>query len=201
MGRDSSRTELGEYAVKLISFKARQLIGQYGFTEADRDDIEQNLTVDLLQRQPKFNPSRASLHTFIDRIVNHAVASLVERQSAACRDYRRNGVSLNDPVAVGGVDDEPTEVGDLIDQDTYLRSTGQPAMHLPDQVALHVYLGRFLSMVPPELSDLCARLAAGQTMSDIARETGIPRPTLYDHRAKLAALADSADLRVYVDSD
>jgi AcrR family transcriptional regulator len=38
-------------------------------------------------------------------------------------------------------------------------------------------------------------------MSDIARETGIPRPTLYDHRAKLAALADSADLRVYVDSD
>jgi len=200
---DSHRrpAELDPYAVKLIQCKARQLVGNYGFVEADREDLEQDLTVDLLQRLPSFDPARASLHTFIARVVDHAVVSLIEHRSAACRDYRRNGGSLNDPVGGDDGDDEPAEVGDLIDQDTYLRSTGQPAVSVPDQVALHLDLECFLAVVPPELQDLYRRLDAGRTMTDIARETGLCRDTLHERRRKLAALAERAGLRVYVDSD
>ena len=193
------RPELDPYAVKLIQYKARQLVGNYGFVEADREDIEQDLTLDLLQRLPNFDPSRASARTFISRLVDHGVARLIERRQAQMRDYRRCTSSLND--LIEDSEGEQVERGDLVDQDTYLRSTGQPAMSLPDEVALHVDLERFLALLPPELADLYGRLAAGQTMTDISRETGLCRDTLHERRRKLASLAESAGLRVYVDSD
>ena len=42
--------ELGDYANNLIRSKARTIDRQGGFTSADRDDIEQELAIDLLKR-------------------------------------------------------------------------------------------------------------------------------------------------------
>jgi len=103
-------------AVLLVRSKARQLVGRYGFTASDREDIEQELMLDLLQRLPRFDPSRAKRKTFINRVVDNAVASLVKRQKAEKRDYRRNGGSLSKDVEApdGGL----VERGDTLSADT-----------------------------------------------------------------------------------
>jgi len=61
MGAGSDAPHLDEYAFRLVACKARQLIGQYGFTEDDQPDIRQDLLADLLHRLPSFDSSRASL--------------------------------------------------------------------------------------------------------------------------------------------
>lgn len=197
MGSDSSRTELDEYAVKLIEHKARHLVGRAGYTEDDRPDIEGDLTLDLLRRLPKFDPSRASRNTFIARVVEHGVARLIERREAPMRDARRCTASLNDRIE----DDEGKSVerGELIDQDTYLETIGQSAMPVADRVALRLDLERVLATLTPELRDLWVRRAEGQTFTEISRETGIPRGTLYDRMKELRRLAEDAGLREYME--
>ena len=197
MGSDSSREELDEYAVQLIRHKARQLVGRAGYTEDDRPDIEGDLTLDLLRRLPKFDPSRASRNTFIARVVEHGVARLIERREAPMRDARRCTASLNDRIE----DDEGKSVerGDLIDQDSYLESTGQPAVPLADRVALRVDVDRVLATLTPEMRDLWERRAEGQTFTEISRETGIPRGTLYERMKQLRKLVEDAGLREYLE--
>ena len=67
-----------------------------GFTESDRDDLEQEMMLDLLQRLPKYNPDRAQRNTFIARVVEHKIATLIEARKAGLRDYRLCRCSLND---------------------------------------------------------------------------------------------------------
>jgi len=197
MGSDSSRTELDDYAVQLIKHKARQLVGRAGYTEDDRPDIEGDLTLDLLRRLRKFDPSRASRNTFIARVVEHGVARLIERREAPMRDHRRCTASLNDRIE----DDEGKSVerGELIDQDTYLESIGQPAMPVADHVALRIDRERVLATLTPELRDLLERRVDGQTITEISRETSIPRGTLYDRMKELRRLVEDAGLRDYLE--
>ena len=49
MGFENRYDGIDDYAVRLIKHKARQLIGSAGFTESDRDDLEQDLMLDLLR--------------------------------------------------------------------------------------------------------------------------------------------------------
>ena len=59
MGFDKRYKGIDEYAVRIIKYKARQLVGRVGFTESDREDLEQEMILDLLQRLPKYDPARA----------------------------------------------------------------------------------------------------------------------------------------------
>jgi len=198
MGFDPDVPQLDDYAIQLIKHKARQLVGRAGYAENDRPDIEGDLTLDLLRRLPKFDPSRASRNTFIARVVEHGVARLIERREAPMRDARRCTASLNDRIE----DDEGKSVerGELIDQDTYLESIGQPTMPLADRVALRMDLDRVLATVTPEMRDLWERRADGQTFTEISRETGIPRGTLYERMKQLRKLVEDAGLQDYLES-
>ena len=191
----NANPKLDAYTVRLIKNKAWQLVGRAGFTKDDREDIEQDLTVSLLQRLPKFNPARGSLHTFMDRVVEHEAARLIENRQAPMRDYRRAVCSLNETVK----DDngEEAERGDLIDQDGYRAQIGEPALPMADFIALNVDLER-MAKARPDLRDLWRRLAAGQTLTHISQETGIPRGTLYERMKELRKLAERMGLKGYL---
>jgi len=191
MGAGSDVPHLDEYASRLVACKARQLIGQYGFTKDDEEDIVQDLLADLLHRLGGFDPSRASLHTFVNRVVEHGVAALIERRKAAMRDYRQSVCSLNDPVV--GEDGEQVERGDLLDQDAYLGRLGQASPTLADDVAARVDVDRLRATLPPELRTFLERLEKGQGLMDISRATGIRRGTLWRRLQKLAHAAGIED--------
>ena len=190
MGVDSSRWVCDPYVVNLIRSKVRQLIGRYGFTQSDYEDIEQDLWADLYHRASDYDPSLASPRTFANRIIEHAVARIIEHRKAALRDYRQGICSLNDPVV--GEDGEQVERGDLLDQDTYLESLGQSTSSLADQVAAHVDVERLRAMLPPEMSTFLDQLE-GQGLLDISRETGTCRGTLWRRLQKLARAAGIED--------
>ena len=183
------------YAAKIIRHKARQLVGQFGFTEADREDLEQELVLDLLRRLPKYDPSRAQRNTFIARVVENKVATIIEARKAAMRDYRLCRCSLNDRLE--DQDGRSTERIETINQDDYFVLTGKPSRPVDELLDLSIDLRAAVSLLPPNLCELYRRLC-DQTVTEISRDLGIPRGTIYDMIRKIRAILDDAGIRDYL---
>lgn len=92
---DKPRTNLSEYDRKLIRYKARQLVGQFGFNVSDLEDIEQNLLLHVLERMERFDPQRGCEHTFVARVVSHKIVSIIRHRCAARRHWGRVEHSLD----------------------------------------------------------------------------------------------------------
>ncbi len=159
------------YAVRIIRYKARQLIGRVGFTKSDHQDLEQKMVFDPLRRLPKFKPERAQRNTFIARVVEHKVATIIETQKAGMRDYRLCPCSLSDRFESeeGG----SVERIDTIYQDDYLQRTGKLSRPISDLRGLSIDVRSVVEKLPPELRELCKRLQV-ESATDISRDTGIP---------------------------
>ena len=195
MGGDNQYDGIDGYAVGLIKYKARQLIRQAGFTTSDRDDLEQELILDLLRRRPKYNPKRAQFNTFIARVVEHRVATLIEAQKAGIRDYRRCPFSLNDRFE--DAEGRSVERMETIDQEDYLLRTGAQSRPSDELSALALDVAAVLEALPPELRELCRRLKA-ESVTEISRDTGVPRGTIYESIKKLREIFEDAGLKDYL---
>lgn len=195
MGYENRYQGIDDYAVRIIRYKARQLVGRVGFTESDRQDLEQEMVFDLLRRLPKFKPERAQRNTFIARVVEHKVATIIEAQKAGMRDYRLCSCSLNDRFEneEGG----SVERIDTINQDDYLQRTGNLSRPISDLRGLSIDVRRAVEKLPPELRDLCKRLQV-ESVTEISRDTGIPRGTIYESIKKLRTLFEDAGLKDYL---
>lgn len=195
MGTRNRYEGIERYAVQLIKFKAMQMVGKSGFGEDDREDLEQELAADLLKRLPKFNPVRAQLNTFINRIVNHRVSTLIEAQKAKQRNFRLRGGSLNEVVDQGtnGI----VERIDEVDTDEYSMWAGKSARTVEELMEMAIDINGFLADLPPNLRELCERLKT-ENVTDISRDTGIPRGTIYESITKLKGMFERAGMRDYL---
>jgi len=110
---------LTAYVTALIRVKARQLVRDHLFRRSDEEDLRQELTLRLLKRARRYNPARASLHTFADRVVASLAATLVrERRRQKNGAHQRRSRSRSNATAVmtaprrcGSCSRKPTFVG------------------------------------------------------------------------------------------
>ena len=172
---ENSYLELGTYANDLIRSKARQLIGKEGFTSADGDDLEQDLALDLLRRLEKFDPAKSKRTTFMTRVVEHRIATIIEERRAACRDWRRCRDSLDDPF-----------FQDEDEYNSHVKYRLDPRTRTADDIALTIDLDAALASLPAELRDLWNRLL-DSNIHRVSKETGISRDTLYARFKRLQA--------------
>lgn len=195
MGIDKKCKGIDAYAVQIITFKARQLVGRAGFTESDREDIEQELLLDLLQRLPRYDPERAQRSTFIARVVDNRIATIIEARKAGRRDYRLCTCSLKDLQE----DEEGhcVERLETIDQDDYLLGVGAIARASSELGDLSLDLRDALEKLPSDVRDLCRRLAT-DTVSEISRDTGVPRGTIYEAIKTIRRIFDDIGLGEYL---
>lgn len=173
--------ELGEYAHNLIRNKARRLIGKAGFTETDREDIEQELALDLLVRLENYDPTRGKRTTFMARVVDNRIATMLADRHAACRDWRLCRDSLDESDC-----DAPEEGACRID------NLPDPATPTREDLAMKMDLPKVVEALPEDLREIWNRLLITPKISRVARELGIPRSTLYYRIGRLrAALRDA----------
>jgi RNA polymerase sigma-70 factor (ECF subfamily) len=205
MGNENKYKGLDEYAVRLIKHKARQLVGRAGFVEADRHDLEQELVIDLLRRLPRFDPAIAKRETFITRLVEHHIATIIEWQKAGIRDYRQCAYSIDDEHRSNDSRPDDHRLDDLglnadktslLDQDVYLRETGAVSRTQEELRDLRFDVEKVLAELPADLRALCNRLQSS-TVSEISKETRTPRGTLYEAIRKLRMRFDRAGLAAY----
>ena len=184
------RGRLDRFERWLIHEKAKRLIGKAGLRKGDLEDLEQDLALDVLERLRSFDPSRAKRHTFVAMVVEHGVAAILERRTAAKRDPRREGCSLNDAVC----DDEgrETERSEMLDE-----QCARPGPCPKEMRDLKADLAAALDGLPPQLRSLALDLQT-KSVADVARERGVPRTTLYSDVRRLRAALKRVGLDQYV---
>lgn len=182
------RPEDLKYSSNLIHRKARFLARKLEFADVDHADIEHDLLIDVLKRFPAFNPERAKATTFIARIVEHGIASLLRTRRAAKRDARKSV----------GLPDECDLTPDEMDDIKARRRRGIPAHDPIRQSDLQHDLETAISAMSPDLQELCALLFIEMPIAEIARLTGRPRTSVHLDIHKIRKHFEDAGLRDYL---
>lgn len=160
------------HIVAVIEREVKKLIGRYGITAADIQDIQQELHIKVDSLLAELQ--NVAFEAAICQIVKHAVIDHIRHRERQCRDWRRVAFSLNDNAPDGDDQDEGfAEVMDLAK--AFDAGFGRPASwHERREMAMD--LDDTLSALPRELRDLAESLdACGGNLSEAARYLGISR--------------------------
>jgi len=151
------------YVVNQVRYHARKLVRHPSIHSMEIEDIEQELMLDVLSRTQAYDPEKASWRTFVDRILNHKIANLIEDAKALKRGGGIKEMSLD--ALLENNDGEDSEFPD---------PAGDPteAMHLS------IDLNRAVQVLPQPLVLLLIQLG-DHNPSEISRMTHMPRATLY----------------------
>jgi RNA polymerase sigma factor (sigma-70 family) len=160
-----------ESARLLIQIKAGQLCRR-GFCPSEREDIEQELWLAVLRQAERFDPLRASLETFLDRVVGRGVILLWRSRNRRKRGSGVTPCSLESQFLVTAEGRKP--LGEVISSEDGAR---RMRTHVPDAMARSEEteaVEHALAQMPEWLREICRRLTTG-TVASVARELGVSR--------------------------
>lgn len=143
-----------EYARTLIRVKAKQIVRRPGFSRSDQSDIEQDLVVHLLCQAEHFDPDRASLNTFIARVVESAVAMLVRERGRAKRNPGDEAEVQSLTEKLPQPEGPPEALARLISRRDLERRTGGASSSDADLFELADDVASVLPTLSPELQDI-----------------------------------------------
>ena len=147
------------------AYQARRVARILKLPQVDREDVEQEILLVLLERRRFFDPARGSWTPFAHRIARQAAQSVADALVAA-----RKTVSLDQPLEAAS-DDEITTVAYTVADDT--------APTEADILDALSFLS-FVATLPPELRCAAdAALAADGDLADAQRALGISSSEFY----------------------
>ena len=162
----------------LIRRKAAKLTRCHKVPHADREDVEQDLLLEVLRRLPKFDPARSDRDGHLRAVVEHAVSNLVRSGRAAKRG--RGRTARLDAILTGeselGRTDEVLARADLV-----------------------MDVQELLKRLPDELRRV-AELIQSQSATETARALGVSRGTVYARLREIRTLCERTDLEKYLPS-
>ncbi|GDY13121.1 hypothetical protein LBMAG53_19990 [Planctomycetota bacterium] len=158
-----------------IDVLAKRLVGHFGYTEQDREDVRHDLVVDLLERLQGYNPEKAKRSTFVKDCVEHQISNMIRARGRQCRDPRRIS-----PIGDCSQDCRAVSPDSLIDH------RSQDAQDLAD---LRMDVASVIARLPQRQQDICALLADHSAYA-ISQRLGRPKREVYqDVQAIRAAFA------------
>lgn len=120
---------LTEFAFKQAKFKAEQLSPRPEFADCDREDIEQELLMYLIQKADAYDPTRSKLNTFISRVLDSGVRELVRAKKRHKRHPVDEDVHLQSfETPVETCDGSNANIGsEVSDEDVFRRMRVMPS--------------------------------------------------------------------------
>ena len=154
------------------------LIGHYGYTQQDADDILQELILAARQALPRFNPAHAKRSTFLYAIIRHKVIALARHASREKRDRRNEAFSLDDkwPGDLSG----NTPWHDVVGTERTLDEHKCSRKSRVDIKSLQMDMAEVLADMPSRLRKLCL-LYLEYPPEEARRKAGMAKVT--HHRA------------------
>jgi DNA-directed RNA polymerase specialized sigma24 family protein len=155
----------------------------------DLEDLEQELMLHAHRRLSSYDPGRADLWTYVDRILSSFVVNLAEAAGARSREGGACTVSLDDPKLE--LDSEPIAAA-ICD-----RLSGE--LSWSESIHLRRDLERVVDSLPQHLHDCCHWLAMS-SVTEAARHSGLARGSIYSRIATLKRAFAAAGLDAYLAS-
>jgi RNA polymerase sigma-70 factor, ECF subfamily len=178
----NTRAILVRHARHRIRRKARQLIGMAGLRPADREDLEQELTLRLWRGLRDFNPALGNSSAFVATVLERAANSILRLRNSEKRYCRHVRQLMTTPV----FDDEDSESTEGAAEIAVAGDSHEAAVDLAHDVAV------VLNRLPPSLRTLAEDLKH-RGISEIVIHSELARSTIYTRVAKLRAAFQSLD--------
>jgi RNA polymerase sigma-70 factor (ECF subfamily) len=192
--KPSFESDAEQFLSRLIRRKARQIIGQAGFRPGDEADIEQQLRLKVAKHLSAYNDNRGHLYPFLTAVVERNVATILRDHTAEKRDPRRV-VSLSVRVDVNG--EGQIELGAAISEHQADVRLGRTSRSHDAEFSLQQDVDATIAKLPADEQIVCESLKYG-SITDVAREMGIPRSTVYDMIARWRQAFQDEDLQEYL---
>ena len=151
IGKDEL-SEVDQYAVTNIECRVRGLIGHYGSTEDDREDLVQQLFLEYLERIGDFCPSRARQETFVSCLIRNQVISVIRA--------RRRALAAAAPLPLWAVDGADDEGEWEADGDDHPSAADRATFRSRELIDLRIDVERVLASLPPHLREVGMRVVA-----------------------------------------
>ena len=189
MGIPTNYPGLTPEMVKLIKSRAYTLSTSYGHTPEDREDLEQDMALQLLSALPTYDPEKSILQTFANRVIDYWTSVQARKWQASRRDYRARGVSLDEPCM--GEDGERTTLGDMLREDEALGFA--EALGCIEAVELKIEVEKAMATLSPQLRELCRSLM-NQSVADLCRSHNVSRGQVAFQMKKIRKVFQNAGL-------
>jgi RNA polymerase sigma-70 factor (ECF subfamily) len=191
MKTQQNNSGIDPFTLAYVRKRARQLVGKHGFRESDRDEIEQVILVKLAKRLHKADPDNPKWKAYLATTVSHGIASMIRDKQAEKRDHRR---SCSIHTVIGNDEDGPVELSDTIGPREANARLGIAPRSDAALAELGMDVADVMTQLPDDLRELCARLQHS-SVSQIARDMGVPRTTVSTAVARLRAYFEEAGMR------
>ncbi len=192
--RYDDQSQIDRFTRGIIRRKIKQLIGRAGFTKQDWEDLEQDMVVRVLQALKSFDPDHAHRNKFVTAVVERYVANILRDKQARKRDHRRI-TSINVTISIR--DEGPTELTQTIGQRELDARRGRHPRSSDELAQLARDVAEVIGKLPAELRELAERLKS-ESVSDIARDMGVPRTTLNEIVRRLRRRFENGGLKDYM---
>jgi RNA polymerase sigma factor (sigma-70 family) len=194
--RDNARVVTSDPAVqRLIRREAWQLAHLPESCGHDCEDWRQELFYRLLRGLPAFDPQRGHIRAFATTVIRTAVRNILRELQAEKRGQQQLA-SLNVPIRGGG--DGLVELSDTLHQPQQDARRGLRPRGDGERAQLALDVQSVLTRLPPNLHSVAEPLMRG-TVSESARELGVPRTTLSSWVAQLRPYFERAGLHEYLE--
>jgi DNA-directed RNA polymerase specialized sigma24 family protein len=149
------------------AYHARKVARTMRLSDVDREDVEQDILLVLLERRRFFDPVRGAWSSFADRVARQAAQGVADEIGA---DRRIRGGSLDQPAGSDG----STTLGELIEAGC------RPDRDLEHELQLALALAKFIAELPDELA-IVARLSLFEDgdLAEAQRSSGLSTSEFY----------------------
>jgi len=173
--------------VASVRHHARRASGKVPGLELE--DLEQELMLHAHRRLNSYDPARADLWTFVDRVLSNFLANLATAARAKSRGGGTFTISLDDP--------NLERDGEAIAAAAAADNGGSNELGWCEYIHLRQDLHRVLHSLPQHLQDCCHRLTEN-SVAEAARRSGLARGSIYSRMATLKRAFAAAGLDVYL---
>lgn len=179
-----------------IRWRATKLAKAYGFDRSTRDDIFDELWLDLLRRWPNYDPTKSEPQAFIASVVLNRIADIMAKRVMYLReqvfhemgtgdvDDSRKLTSLNTTVKVGKDKQKKVAKYRLLPETIHERRLGYRRRSERELRELQYDVRRLVAKLPADDRYLCEMLMKF-SVAEVGRRMKMPESTLRDKLKRL----------------
>lgn len=173
--REVDSQSIDSFTLGYVKKRSRQLIGRYGYSETDREEIEQSLLEKLVPHLDQADPDSPRWKSFVVKTVDRNIATLIRERTAEKRDYRRT-ISLH--VVIGVEDERPLDLAAVLQGHEVPSRRGQEPRSSHESVELGIDVNECIELLEDERHrELCRKLMEN-SITQVAQDMNVPRTTL-----------------------
>ncbi len=178
-----------------VKKRSRQLVGRYGFSETDREEIEQALLKKLVGHLDQADPNSPKWKAFVVKTVSRHIATLIRDRTAEKRDHRRT-ISLH--VVIGVEDERPLDLAAVLQGHEIPSRRGQELRSAHESVELDLDVHACIELLEDDRHrELCWRLMEN-SITQVAQDMNVPRTTIHSWMCKIRSRFEELGLANYL---